>query len=166
MKKNKKLSSNMEDYLEAVAMLKKEKGVARVKDISHLLNVEPPSVASALNNLSRNQLIIHERYGYVELTPEGKRVAKEVERRHKILVKFLTKILSISPKIAIEDACKMEHSMSPQTFRKLTKFIEFVETCPNRDRPDWLRSFDYYFKTGERIKCKVRKIKEKGLVKG
>ncbi|MEA3305798.1 MAG: iron dependent repressor, metal binding and dimerization domain protein, partial [Candidatus Omnitrophota bacterium] len=102
-----------------------------------------------------------ERYGYVELTPEGERLAESVEKKHKMLNKFLTEVLKIDPKTAAEDACKMEHSISPETSKKLTKFIEFVETCPDHDRPDWLKSFDYYFKTGKRLRCKVRQIKQK-----
>jgi len=159
--KVKKLSSNMEDYLEAISVLKKKDGVARVRDISRLLNVEPPSVASALNSLSKNGLVIHERYGYVDLTSEGEKLAEDVYRKHKMLIKFLEEVLNIDPKIAVEDACKMEHSISPETSRRLTKFIEFVETCPDRHRPDWLRSFDHYFKTGRRPKCKLRQVKQK-----
>lgn len=157
----KKLSSNMEDYLEAIALLKKDKFVARIKDISRLMKVKNPSVTGALNSLSKNGLIIHERYGYVNLTPEGERLAKGVQEKHDILTKFLREVLDVSPKIAAEDACKMEHTISPQTFEKLTKFIEFVETCPDHDRPDWLKSFDHYFKTGRRLRCKVRQMKQK-----
>jgi len=159
--KSKKLSSNMEDYLEAIAILKEKRGAARVKDVGHLLNVRTSSVNAALNSLSKKGLVIHERYGYADFTPEGKKLAEDVENRHKLLVKFLTEILSIDSQIATEDACKIEHSISPQTFKKLTKFIEFVETCPDHDRPDWLKSFDYYFKTGKRRKCRVRQMKEK-----
>ena len=161
MGKSKKLSPNMEDYLEAIALLKKNKGVARVRDISRLMNVKSPSVTAALNTLSKNGLVVHERYGYVELTREGERLAQGVQRRHDMLIKFLTEILNIDPKIAREDACKMEHSVSTETSKKLTKFIQFVETCPDYDRPDWLKSFDYYFKTGKRRRCKMRQIKRK-----
>ena len=163
MQTRKKLSSNMEDYLEAIAVLKKKNGVARVKDISRLLNVEPPSVASALNNLSGNGFVVHERYGYVELTPEGKRLAKDIKGRHDMLVRFLTEILSIDPKTAAEDACKMEHSMSAKTFEKLSKFTEFVGTCPDHNGPDRLRSFGYYIKTGRRRKCNVRQTNKRGV---
>lgn len=173
MNKTKKISFNMEDYLEAIAtLLKKEKGIARVKDISRLMNVKTPSVVSALDNLSKNGFVVHERYGYVELTPEGEKLAESVDKKHKMLIKFLTEILNIDSKIAEGDACKMEHSISHQTFKKLTKFIEFVETCPDSDRPDWLKSFDHYFKTGRRPRCnsphqklrcedKVKRIKQK-----
>jgi len=157
----KKISSNMEDYLEAIAFLKKKNGVARVKDISHLLNVKSPSVNAALNALSKNGLAVHERYGYAELTQEGEELAHQVQKRHDMLLKFLTEILKINPEIAESDACKMEHSVSPQTLQKITKFIEFVKTCPDHDRPDWLKSFDYYFKTGKRIRCKIRQVKQR-----
>ncbi len=140
-----KLSSNMEDYLEAIAALKK-KGIARVKDLAKLLNVKTSSVTSALNTLARSGLVVHERYGYIELTPEGENLAYEVQRRHDMLFKFLTEILKIDPNVAKEDACRMEHSVSHQTLERITKFIKFVETCPHNDRPDWLKNFDSYFK--------------------
>jgi len=146
--KKRELSSNMEDYLEIISILTKRDKVARVKDISRMMNVKTPSVTSALDILSKNGLTIHERYGYVELTKEGEKLAQEVQKRHNLLVKFLTNILSIDPKIADEDACKMEHILSHETFRRLTKFIEFVETCLDGERPDWLKSFDCYFETG------------------
>jgi len=157
----KKISSHMEDYLEAIAFLKKRNGIARVRDIGRLLGVKSSSVNAALNTLSENGFAVHERYGYVELTREGESLASSVQKRHDMLLKFLTQILKIDFEIAESDACKMEHLVSPQTLRKITKFIEFVETCPDRDRPDWLKSFDHYFKTGKRIRCKVRQVKQK-----
>ena len=154
------LSASLEDYLEAILNVAGKSGIARSKDIADRLNVAKPSVTIALNNLCKDGLVIHERYGYVELTPEGKRLAQSIQSRHDMLFKFLTEILGIEPEIAAEDACKIEHSISPQTLKKIIKFIEFTETCPGKDRPDWLKSFDYYFKTGKRPKCKVRKLKK------
>ncbi len=158
-----KLSSSMEDYLEAIIVLKERDGVARVKNISKFLNIKASSVTSALNILSKEGFVVHERYGYVELTPSGKAIAERVLKRHNMFVTFLTEVLNIDAKIASEDACKMEHAISPQTFRKLNKFIQFVETCPDHDRPDWLKSFDHFFKTGKRLECKVRKMKQKAV---
>jgi len=155
MAKN-KLSSNMEDYLETIAILKKEKSVARVRDISRLMNVKTPSVTQALTTLSDIGLIVHERYGYVDLTKEGEKVAQNVKKRHDMLIKFLNKVLKVDKAIARRDACQMEHAISQQTFEKLTKFIEFVENSPRGDRPTWLQHFDHYFKTGSRIKCKAK----------
>jgi len=157
--KSGRLSSSMEDYLEAIAALKKEKGAARVRDIGELLKVKKPSVTAALNSLSKAGFVLHERYGYVDLTPEGRKIAADIQARHDILVKFLTNILSIAPQIAAAEACRLEHSISPATMAKLTKFMSFVETCPEGRRPDWLKGFDHYLLTGKRPRCKIGKIK-------
>ncbi len=159
--KNNSLSASLEDYLEAILNLAGESNIARSRDIAAMLGVSRASVTAALTNLSKGGLVIHERYSYVELTPEGKRLAQSIQSRHDTLFRFLTEILGINPKIATEDACKIEHSISPQTLKKITKFIKFVETCPGQDRPDWLKSFDYYFKTGRRPTCKIKKLKQK-----
>jgi len=152
-KNRKPLSSSMEDYLEAIAKLKKEKRVARVRDIGRLLNVSNPSVNSALNVLSDLGLVVHERYGYVDLTIKGEELAGNVQKRHDIIVRFLTTVLNIDPRTAEGDACRMEHSISNETFEMLTKFMEFIETCPEKRRPEWLKNFDLYVKTGKRQKC-------------
>jgi len=156
MSPEKPLSANMEDYLEAIATLKKQKGVARVKDIGRLLNVKNPSVNAALNTLSNAGLVMHERYGYADLTQKGEVLARDVIARHDTLVTFLTMILGIDKQIAEVDACRMEHSMSKEGFERLAKFIDFVATCPQNEQPEWLISFDHYAKTGKRIKCKAK----------
>jgi len=132
--KNNKLSSSKEDYLEAIAVLKKDGGIARVKDISRLMNVKKPSVTDALNTLSKDGLIIHERYSYVDLTREGERLALRVQKRHDVLIKFLTEILNIDRHIATEDACRMEHTISPETFEKLIKFMRSIEIAKKHKR--------------------------------
>lgn len=150
VKKEKRLTSSMEDYLEAIVVLEKENGVARVKDISRMLNVKPPSVTSAIINLSEKGLVEHELYGYVELTLEGKKAALDVLRRHNVLFCFLAGILNVDPKVALEDACKMEHSVSPQTLENLEKFIEFVKDSSNQGKSELLKSFIHFLKTGKR----------------
>lgn len=127
MNKSKDLTPSMEDYLEAVAFLKKEKRVARVRDISRRLRVKTPSVSGALAALVQRRLVVHERYGYVELTAQGGRIARRVQGRHDMLVKFLTGILNIDRNIAEDDACRMEHAISPQTVERLTKFLHTME---------------------------------------
>lgn len=151
-----KLSSNMEDYLETISLLRDKNGVVRVRDISGLMKVKASSVTSALETLSLKGLVVHERYGFVQLTPEGEKLAGDIHKKHKILVIFLTRILGISPKIAADDACRMEHSISPQTFERLTSFIEFIENSPIKGRPQWLKAFYYYLETGRRPVCPER----------
>ncbi len=157
---NKTVSSNMEDYLEAIAFLQGEKGIVRVKDIGEKLKVKNSSVSEALSVLSKKNLVKHERYGYVELTKVGREIADKVAKRHNTLVKFLKEILNVDSEIAKEDACRMEHSISKVTANKLNSFIEFIENSPYSGRPHWLKSFDKFQKTGKRLRCKIQK---KGL---
>jgi DtxR family Mn-dependent transcriptional regulator len=144
-------TASMEDYLEAIAVLSRERSVVRVSEISKVLGVKKPSVTSALKKLSREGLVEHERYGYVKLTPEGQRIAEDVFRRHETLRHFLAEILNVDPQIAAEDACKMEHSLSPISLERLAKFVEFILQCP-RGEPEWLKGFEYFFEHGERNK--------------
>ena len=157
----KKLSSTMEDYLEAVAALKKKNDVARVRDIGHSLGVRSSSVNAALRTLSKEGLVVHEKYGYVNLTSAGEKIASNVQSKHDLLLKFLTEILNINDDEAAKDACKMEHAISSETFDRLTKFIQFVETGLDGGKPQWLKSFKHYLKTGRKLNCKMRQ----GIVK-
>ena len=138
----------MEDYLESIIMLGEGKEAVRVSQISRTLGVKMPSVTSALKKLSRQGLVEHKRYGRVQLTPDGEKIAEDIFRRHEALRRFLTEILNINPEIAAVDACKMEHAVSPVTQEKLAKFVEFVLSRP-KGQPEWLKIFQHYFKYGE-----------------
>ena len=142
-------TASMEDYLEAIAKLNEEETSVRVTQISKRLGVRKPSVTAALQRLAEDGLVKHRRYGLVELTPKGRRIAEEVMRRHEVLFHFLSEVLDIDPEIAQEDACRMEHSLSPASLERLAKFVEFVLTCP-KGEPVWHKGFKYYFEHGER----------------
>lgn len=141
-------TASMEDYLEAIAVLREERQVVRVSQISRLLDVSMPSVTSALKRLMEEGLVDHEPYGHVELTAKGERIAEDVIHRHETLRQFLTEILGVDPDTAREDACKMEHSLSPTSRDKLSKFVEFVLSHP-KGPPEWVNNFNYYFEHGE-----------------
>jgi DtxR family Mn-dependent transcriptional regulator len=153
-----KLSSNMEDYIEVIAILNKENKVARVKDISRLMHVKNPSVTGALRTLEKNNLVRHEPYGYVELTSLGENIAQDIQKKHHTLLRFLTIVLKIDPVIAERDACNLEHSISALTLEKLTKFLEFVKTCPENETPEWLVHFHQWMRTGKRDECSKKKL--------
>ncbi len=150
MKKD--LTSSMEDYLETIAALDKKKGVVRVKDIGGALGVKNPTVNSALKTLSEKGLVKHQKYGYVNITPAGSRAAQTIQDKHNLIFKFLTDILDIAEKEAAEDACRIEHAISPKTFNRLAQFIRFVETGLNQGNPQWLKSFKHYLKTGKKLR--------------
>ena len=158
-------SASMEDYLEAITLLGKENKPVRVTEISRALGVKKPSVTSALGKLSQQGLVEHERYGHVQLTTEGERIAQDVFRRHEVLRHFLVEILNVDPETAAEDACKMEHSLSPTSLERLAKFEEFVLNCP-RGEPEWLRGFNYYFEHGERDEEFLARCQREDSIKG
>ncbi len=141
-------SASMEDYLESIIVLREGKEAVRVSQMSKALGVRMPSVTSALGKLSQQGLVEHKRYGRVQLTPDGEKIAEDVFRRHEALRCLLAEILNVDPEIAAVDACKMEHSVSPVTQEKLAKFVEFVLSRPN-GQPEWLKIFQHYFKYGE-----------------
>lgn len=137
----------MEDYLEAIFNLDKEKRVVRVKDIAKALAVKMPTVTNMLKTLSKRDLIDYEKYEYIELTKRGNRIGKEINRRHHVLRHFLVDILKVDPKKADEEACEMEHAVSPSTLDRFVDFMEFLQFCP-RTGAGWLENFDEYRKHG------------------
>jgi DtxR family Mn-dependent transcriptional regulator len=143
-----KHSASMEDYLESIIILGEGKEAVRVSQISRALGVKMPSVTAALSKLSQQGLVEHKRYGRVQLTPEGEKIAEDVFRRHEALRRFLTAILNVDSRIAADDACKMEHAVSPATQEKLAKFVEFV-LRPPEGQPKWLKIFHHYSQQGE-----------------
>lgn len=143
-----KQSASMEDYLESILVLGEGKEAVRVSQMSKALGVKMPSVTSALARLARDGLVEHQRYGRVQLTPKGRQVAEDVFHRHEALRQFLAEILDIDPETAVDDACKMEHTISPATQEKLAKFVEFVSQPPE-GQPRWLKIFHHYLKQAE-----------------
>jgi DtxR family Mn-dependent transcriptional regulator len=139
----KPLTSVMEDYLEAIFDLDKDKKVVRVKDIAKRMDVKMPTVTGMLKTLSQRGLVHYEKYEYVELTTDGADVGREMRRRHGILKKFLTDILRINAGTADEEACKMEHTLSTETLESLVDFMEFIQVCPRAGK-NWLKNFQEY----------------------
>ena len=153
---HKSLTPAMENYLEAIFNLSREKRVVRVKDIAKRLGVKMPTVTSMLKTLSERGLIDYEKYEYLELTEKGSGVGEEIDRRHHVLRSFLTDILKIDFEKADEEACKMEHAISSSTLERFIEFMEFIQFCP-RVGLDWLEYFDEYRLHGqERDKCLAR----------
>ncbi len=120
----KRISSNMEDYLEAIHLLAGESGGARVKDIAASLNVTMPSVSSAIKKMEKRGLVSHSRYDLILLTSRGLEMAQEIYNRHRVIQSFLEDVLGLDPVIAEQDACRIEHNISPETLEGFSRFIE------------------------------------------
>jgi DtxR family transcriptional regulator, Mn-dependent transcriptional regulator len=148
------ISSTMEDYLETIFKLNQGKGAIRVKNIARELGVKMPTVTNMLKNLSDKGFIDYEKHEYLELTDKGLEIGKEIENRHNTIRSFLTDILKLDPETADDEACRMEHGMGSETLSRLTKFIEFVQSCP-RTGEGWLNYFKEYCENGLKPeKCK------------
>jgi DtxR family Mn-dependent transcriptional regulator len=132
----KKLSKSLEDYLEAIYVVAKEKRIVRVKDLIKMLNVKTASVIGALKKLEQKGYVEHEHYGYIELTPEGEKKALRIYEKHTMLMKFLTQFLKVNEEVAEGDACLMEHCVSEETFDKIMQLMRLFEISPDKV-PTW-----------------------------
>jgi len=137
------LTASLEDYLEAILQIVGQKQVARAKDIASRLGVNSSSVTGALHALSDRKLVNYEPYGLITLTPEGKREAAEVVRRHEALRDFFGAVLGIEGAEAEEGACRIEHVVSGVILERLIRFVEFVQRCP-RAGAGWIEGFRYF----------------------
>lgn len=118
------MHESREMYLETILILKKRKGQVRSIDIARELNFSKPSVSRAVGILRDDDFILVDNNGYIELTEKGKEKAKEIYEKHKVLTTFLVKIIKVSPEIAEEDACRIEHIISDDSFQGIKKYLE------------------------------------------
>ena len=123
------LSRKAEDYLEAILNASLEKGYARTKDIARELCIQPPTVVEMVRKLDRMGLIKYRKYEGVTLTPEGRRIAEIVKDRHETLQSFL-EIFKVPEAIATQDACMMEHELSPDSIEQIRMFLAFLKENP------------------------------------
>lgn len=124
----KEVSHSMAHYLQAVAALKQEKGHARVGDIADHLGVSKSGVTSMLRSLQSRGFVAHEPYGCVELTPSGQRLAERTESSRRVLTMFLTEILGVPEHVASEDACMIEHLVSPEVSVEMLRLTSFLRS--------------------------------------
>lgn len=113
-----KIHESAENYLETILMLKKDKGSVRSIDIAHELGFSKPSVSVAMKNLRENGYITVENGGEINLTDAGLEIANKMYERHTLLTGWLT-ALGVSPETAAEDACKIEHVISVESFEAI-----------------------------------------------
>ena len=115
-----KIHESAENYLETIHMLKKEKGSVRSIDIAHELGFSKPSVSVAMKNLRENGYITVDDGGLINLTDLGQEIADRMFERHTLITRWLT-ALGVSPEVAAEDACKIEHVISDESFEAIKK---------------------------------------------
>ena len=116
------LHESGEDYLEAILVLRQQKGTVRSIDVAQYLGYSKPSVSRAVSILKSNGYLTMERDGRLELTPQGEANAQRVYERHRFLSQWLVK-LGVSPEVAAADACRIEHDLSAETFERLKEHV-------------------------------------------
>ncbi len=115
------LQESGEMYLETIYILSK-KGVVRSLDIAEYMNFSKPSVSRAVGLLKKGDYITVDKEGYIHLTESGKKIASQMYERHTLLTDFLVH-LGVKPDVAAEDACKIEHDLSQESFCAIKEYV-------------------------------------------
>ncbi|WP_373844854.1 metal-dependent transcriptional regulator [Clostridium sp.] len=115
-----KVQESAENYLETILVLSKRNGSVRSIDIVRELGFTKPSISVGMKNLRQNNYIIMDEEGYIKLTSDGLKIASKVYERHIIISKVLVK-LGVGEKQAAEDACRIEHVISEESFEAIKK---------------------------------------------
>lgn len=149
------ISASLEDYLESILMIQTRSGRVRVKDLAESIEVKAPSVIEALAALRKKGLVIHERYGAVELTSAGLQLAQKIYRRHETLKKFFHEVLGVQESLAEIDACRIEHYLSREATDRILAFIRFVETSSGKTASHW-NHFPRWVRRQKSLKSKTR----------
>ena len=118
-----KIHESAENYLETILVLQKRNGYVRSIDIATELNFSKPSISNAMKQLSTKGYIHMDESRLITLTEKGRKVAEQIYERHQLISEFL-EMLGVDSQTAAEDACKIEHDLSAETFEKLVAFAE------------------------------------------
>src|SRR6201982_3363500 len=122
-------SSAVEDYLEQILDLINTKGYARVADIAQGLKISQASVTNIVQRLYAEGLLKYEKYRGLILTAAGKRLARKIAHRHRLLTDFL-KLLGVNERVIYHDVEGMEHHISPPTLRAIAALTEQLRRRP------------------------------------
>lgn len=117
------LSSSLEDYIEAIAVLAGDSGYVHASTVSEYLSVKKSSVTAALKNLKKHNLIVYQPYKPIKLTLLGQERAVEILQRHTVLRDFFVHVLQIEMEQANLAACKIEHAIGADITEKLVNFV-------------------------------------------
>ena len=115
-----KIQESAENYLETILILNERQPFVRSIDIATELGFSKPSVSVAMKHLREDQYITVNEDGHIKLTPSGLAIAAKIYERHTLLSDILSR-LGVDPKVAAEDACRIEHVISAESFEALKK---------------------------------------------
>ena len=116
------INESAENYLETILMLSRKLPVVRSVDIANELGFKKSSVSIAMKNLRENNHITVSGPGFISLTDSGRAIAEMIFERHELISSWLMS-MGVSEETALEDACKMEHVISQESFEAIKKYI-------------------------------------------
>lgn len=134
------LTAALEDYLETIYELVRDRKIARVRDIAKARDVKASSVSPALRRLAELGLVRYEQREFIELTEEGETTARRIYARHQVLTSFFEEVLNLPAPVARQDACSMEHHLSDEAMDRMVRFFEYMRSCPNAS-PEFIARF-------------------------
>ena len=117
------LQESGEMYLESIYVLSKSSSAVRAIDVCEYMGFSKPSISRALGLLKKGGYVTADKNGFLSLTDEGLSIARKVYERHTLLTEFFVRI-GVDPEIASEDACRIEHHISDETFDAIKKFAQ------------------------------------------
>ncbi len=116
------VNESAENYLETILILSRKLPVVRSVDIANELGFKKSSVSVAMKNLREKEHIVVDSSGFITLTPSGREIAEMIYERHEMISSWLIR-LGVAEEVALEDACKMEHVISKESFEAIKKAI-------------------------------------------
>ena len=128
------IHESAEDYLESILVLRERRGQVRSIDVVNELGYSKPSVSIAMKKLRESGYISLDTDGSITLSESGLEIASRIYGRHKTITRFFV-LLGVDPAVAAEDACKVEHDLSDETFSRLKEFVERTEQNASGDPP-------------------------------
>ena len=117
-----KIQESAENYLETILIIHNRQGHVRSIDIANELGFSKPSVSVAMKNLRTNGYIEVDKEGFITLLDKGREIADKIYERHTLLSTWLVR-MGVSPEVAAEDACRIEHVISAETFERLKEHV-------------------------------------------
>ncbi|GMU93481.1 MAG: hypothetical protein AMXMBFR4_25390 [Candidatus Hydrogenedentota bacterium] len=115
----------MEQYIETIAHLQTTRRVASISDIADGASVSRPAASRAVRDLADKDLVEHQSYGYVVLTPRGEALARKLEARHDKLYRFFTSVLGFDEATADAEACRLEHQVDDEFAKRIAELASF-----------------------------------------
>lgn len=122
---NRMVTPTMEDYLEMIYRLSKDRGFTRIGDLAGALHVQPPSSSKMVQKLAEVSFLNYEKYGVIELTAQGRELGEYLVKRHETIERFL-RFIGANGSV-LEETEKIEHNLSSATVRQIMLLVQFIE---------------------------------------